>query len=796
MLRNKGSGPGVVRRAVEYRRRYGVAAFALRVVSPALWFPGMLRGDAEPVQAEKTPHAVRFRKPTVAAMKAEYVEKGLDAEPDTFVIYRIIGNDLPPRHVPGQTLENLRFTLEHEPVLEGCEKRWILNRIVEPEEERKIIRLLRACAQEFIRIPFDWDEYRRIGFDFGGFPRSRFFASDDFLALPAEQQLSATMRLYRHKSNYVMNNNGARNAALRDGRRRAKWILPWDGNCFLTQDAWQAISTRVKRAPYLKYFLVPMARILNNDDFLLGVARPRAREEPQILFRRDAAERFNEAFPYGRRPKVELFWRLGIPGKWDEWRNEAWDLPRPRLSHEAGQTGKAGWVARLSSGVDALELQDRSRERDLTRAKAALSLLQGLDEKAAHQIRRPEKKKRLEVDRFGLKVYHAGSLDLLRAGLPAGLNAVAETTLNSADAALGRGPYSILDKTSLPPSGDPRDYWQPAPFWWPDETKPEQLPYVRRDGQRVPGTTLGRPGSEKYDRTRLQMVFDDTTTLALAWHISRDELYAEHAGRLIRHWFLAAGTGMKPHLRYAQVRTGHNNGLGNAAGIIETRGLHYFLDAVRLLSDSPALARSEICDLDAWLQVYLRWLLNSRQGRQERDAANNHGTFYDLQVASIAAYLGDSSVLTETLSRSCERIGRQFEADGSQPRELNRAQPIHYCAFNLEGWVNLAQLGRRCGFDIWGFRPEEGGSLKSGVEWFARRLGDTDWPGRRTEPFDADRLVPLLLTYCLEFGQRPDGAPRPPVSHVAERVSFSPDYGLPPYWSLCEPFGVLLEEYQ
>jgi hypothetical protein len=49
-----------------------------------------------------------------------------------FVIYRIIGNTLPPRHGPGDTCNNLKFVLENEPDLPSCEKRWVLNRLFDP----------------------------------------------------------------------------------------------------------------------------------------------------------------------------------------------------------------------------------------------------------------------------------------------------------------------------------------------------------------------------------------------------------------------------------------------------------------------------------------------------------------------------------------------------------------------------------------------------------------------------------------------------------------------------------------
>ena len=182
-----------------------------------------------------------------------------------------------------------------------------------------------------------------------------------------------------------MNNNGARNAALREGRNVAKWVAPWDGNCFIMAAAWNSIVGTVKAKPYLKYFTVPMARINANELLLDSVFRPAADGEPQILFRRDALEEFNEAHPYGRRSKVELFWRLNVPGPWDSWIDDPWDLSRPDYASEAGQFGTAGWVARLNSGhvhLDGEDLATRKSRRD-TRHQAICATLDTLDAEVA-----------------------------------------------------------------------------------------------------------------------------------------------------------------------------------------------------------------------------------------------------------------------------------------------------------------------------------------------------------------------------------------------------------------------------
>ena len=49
------------------------------------------------------------------------------ARPPEFLLIRIVGNDLEPRHRVGQSRDNLAFILEHEPPLPGCEKRSMRN---------------------------------------------------------------------------------------------------------------------------------------------------------------------------------------------------------------------------------------------------------------------------------------------------------------------------------------------------------------------------------------------------------------------------------------------------------------------------------------------------------------------------------------------------------------------------------------------------------------------------------------------------------------------------------------------
>src|SRR5690606_15155612 len=107
---------------------------------------------------------------------------------------------------------------------------------------------LRAAGLEHFRIPFEAEDYTSIGFDLDVLPEPDFLSGERFDALDDAARDRLLGALYRHKNNYVMNNSGARNAALEDARGRAKWILPWDGNCFLTRAAWDEIRRNIAKA--------------------------------------------------------------------------------------------------------------------------------------------------------------------------------------------------------------------------------------------------------------------------------------------------------------------------------------------------------------------------------------------------------------------------------------------------------------------------------------------------------------------------------------------------------------------
>lgn len=705
----------------------------------------------------------------VAALRAEHESRGLAREPDRFLLYRIIGNDLPPRHAKGSARANLQFILKHEPPLTDCEKRWLINRIVDPAEERATIALLDRHGQSYLRIPFDLGEYAAIGWDLDGFPGRGALLGLAMQGVKAHQPRYLTQACIA-KNNYVMNNNGARNAALQAGRVAAKWVLPWDGNCFLTAAAWTELRGAVLAQPYAKYFVVPMARIPSNRALLDPAFHPAAADEPQILFRRDAALMFDPAFAYGMSSKAELLLRLGVPGPWNEWSVGKTRQGDPAALPDRNSFLYAGWVARLESGRRRLEVgEDAPRQRKRARDAGIVATLAALDRRVMSARLHPAR----------TIFYRGEALDRLRDAAPDDpWRDVAAQLSADARVAMARGLHAVTDKTTLAPSGDPHDYWHPAPFWWPNPATPDGLPYVDRDGVRRPETVLHAPGSEQFDRSRLQRVLEDTAVCAAAWRMTGDLSFARHGAALLRRWFLARATRMNPHLRYAQVRMGWNGNLGTGSGIVEMRDMPLLLDGARLLTDAGVLSRREVAGFRAWAAAYGAWLRDDPQGVTARLTPNNIGTFYDLQAAAIAVYLNDAGALSGIFRRCRERIQLQFDPDGSQPLELERRDALHYCCFNLQAWSALARIAAACGEDLWSYRSAAGHSLRGGLDWLLAFDTTRDWLHGAADGFDWNRLVPLTWERDRLEGRGHDAPPPAAQRH------FPAETGIRPYWFL------------
>src|SRR5215204_2365175 len=149
-----------------------------------------------------------------------YNASSVSNQSNDFVLYRILGNDLPPRHCSGQTLANLRFILEYEPRHPNCTRRWVINRIIDPDMKQEVEELLISNDELYDVIVFDPTVYSGQPWSIEGFIGDELLYSAEFNRHPARELILDAV--YNEKILYAINNNGARNYALDDGRGRAK----------------------------------------------------------------------------------------------------------------------------------------------------------------------------------------------------------------------------------------------------------------------------------------------------------------------------------------------------------------------------------------------------------------------------------------------------------------------------------------------------------------------------------------------------------------------------------------------
>ena len=317
-----------------------------------------------------------------------------------------------------------------------------------------------------------------------------------------------------------------------------------------------------------------------------------------------------------------------------------------------------------------------------------------------------------------------------------------------ADKALAVVPPSVTAKTKVPPSGDKHDYMSLAPYFWPDPSKPDGQPYLRKDGKVNPESR----DEAANDTLRMRLIGASVETLALAYHFTKEEKYAAHAARLMKVWFLAPETRMNPNLRFAQAVAGKNDGRGT--GILESRTIGEIADASGLLAGSAAWTSADQRQLDQWLGLFLDWLLTSGPGKDEAAAKNNHGTWFDVQATQIALAIGRQDVARRILEAVTEkRIAVQVEPDGRQPMELSRTASFSYSCFNLEAHAILANFGDHVGVDLWKAGSQEARSFRRALDYLTPYLDvpPKKWPGEQIKDARPDDMLPVLRLAALAY---------------------------------------------
>ncbi|MET3665553.1 alginate lyase family protein [Caulobacter sp. 1776] len=287
-----------------------------------------------------------------------------------------------------------------------------------------------------------------------------------------------------------------------------------------------------------------------------------------------------------------------------------------------------------------------------------------------------------------------------------------------ADKALNGPVYSVVDKTRTPPSGDKHDYISMGPYWWPDPAQPNGEPYIRKDGEVNP-----ERNTNAFDAGRMDAMGGAVEALSLAYYFTDDPKYATKAAQILRVWFLDPATRMNPSMTYAQGVPGRTP--GRAEGVLDTSRLLRVVESIGVLAPSNALTPAERKGLEAWFGDYVQWMQTAPTGKDERAAKNNHGIWFDYQLATFALFARQPDLAKTVIAAAGkDRIDRQIEPDGKMPEELARTKALHYSYFALEPLVGMAELGPCVGVDLWRYRGPKGQGIRAAYDYLAQFVGN------------------------------------------------------------------------
>ncbi|KAI0782105.1 chondroitin AC/alginate lyase [Abortiporus biennis] len=302
-----------------------------------------------------------------------------------------------------------------------------------------------------------------------------------------------------------------------------------------------------------------------------------------------------------------------------------------------------------------------------------------------------------------------------------------QTIIEWANEVSNMGPWTVMNKSVTPPSGDKHDYMSWAPYWWPDcskannqtELTPEQIwvtcPYVSRDGQFNPDvrTLINDIGA-------FGDMSDAILYSSLAWAINGNTSYVDNVAKWIKTWFLDPDTLMNPNLNYAQMERGPTGQVGTHTGILDFKSMAKIASGILILRGGKASNWPSDVDsgFTAWMKSYIPWLTSAKIALEEKASTNNHGSFYFNQLASLQILVGDTDGAKQTIQDFFSGIYQnQIKANGDQPLESARTHPYHYRAYNIEAMITNARLGAYLGFDAWNVTTADGATIKSAVDY-------------------------------------------------------------------------------
>ena len=211
--------------------------------------------------------------------------------------------------------------------------------------------------------------------------------------------------------------------------------------------------------------------------------------------------------------------------------------------------------------------------------------------------------------------------------------------LSEAQKNLSEKPVTVTSYQSERSAGGRHDFFSEGDYWWPDSSNPNG-PYIQKDGLTNPDNFV----AHRKAMIRFSKIVANQTS---AYLITRKTIYAQQAINHIKAWFVDTNTMMNPSLLYAQAIKGKVTGRG--IGIIDMIQLIEVAKSIQILEKTTLIPPSESLKIHQWFSSYLNWVTTHPYGIDERNAKNNHGTCWIMQVSTFADLVKDCKNRTQIL---------------------------------------------------------------------------------------------------------------------------------------------------
>jgi len=612
-----------------------------------------------------------------------------------FSIYRILGNDLPPRHGEKSSLKNLQYILEHEADFPDTQKWWVLNRIVDKEQAKEMAALITGAGQHYLDIPFDSEKHFASFLDVSGFPKPIYRA--------IYGQGYDVMRLewiIRHKSQLIVNINHARNAALAHGRNRSRWILPLDGGVMFPAEGWESFTAAAREVRDAKFVVIAMQRLIKGEAMPTHAPPKSKEDEPQIAFRSDATDIFDERLRYGNHNKTELLARLGLPGPWDSYTNQFWDKDVRLTSPDHGKFVRGGFTVRLATGASGIG-EKSGIGQWLARFKGVDLLSEKQDLLQAHRNiassstfyaynQRP---------RFDSKNFDLYCKQLMEAPVRAARSASSQE-LHSMFLGANRS-FSARLKQAIGLAS-------------------------ARTG------TLGRG-----DTAGFQESFRHASVLAHGGAVLGNKSYAKQANQLLETWLVDEKTRMPADLRAA------DGDALNASALVPD--LWLLPQTVETLRTLKAISPQTDRHIASWCAKLLHGLEASYKDQSAKSFSSPASTWMMAIAAALYLHTDNVDSAMQLCRHAPERVVEQISPSGRQAHIAKGPRPLHDALFNLEGWAAMVCVCLRVGMRLAKYHGQNGESLGRAVQFLSEHRNR--YSDYKVSASVFDRRISILTTF-------------------------------------------------